>query len=352
MDLRLSLPSAKSATVTLASGTVFEAACDETILQAASRAGIWLPSACRAGACGSCRATISSGNYHHIGPTPALSAAQRGGRTALLCRAHATSDLRIEAVELPEPPPGERPAVPARVIGLVRETEEVMRLTLRLPPFDRLDFVPGQFVGIRHGDGFDRSFSIANAPRADGTIELHVGRVSQGAFTGHVFDQLRLNDIIHVTGPFGNFTYAAQPRASIFIAGGTGIAPVRAILESTASRLPVSTHVYWGSRISAGLYLDRELREFSSTHRVNYIPVISGRDDTWAGRTGRFMKRCCRTFATCRASTSTPAAVPLWWRQHTARYAAAEQAPIASSPTAFIRREPQWGLSFDAREGS
>jgi NAD(P)H-flavin reductase len=197
------------------------------------------------------------------------------------------SDLQIAVVELPEPPASERPAVPARVIRLVRESEQVMRLTLRFPSRDRLEFIPGQFVGIRHTDGFDRSFSIANAPRQDGTIELHVGRVSGGGFTGHVFEQLRLNDIIHVTGPFGNFTYAPQPRASIFIAGGTGIAPVRAILESIASSSAhISTYVYWGSRGSAGLYLDHELLEFSSKHGIGYIPVISGRDETWAGRTG------------------------------------------------------------------
>ena len=75
------------------------------------------------------------------------------------------SDLQIAVVELPEPPASERPAVPARVIRLVRESEQVMRLTLRFPSRDRLEFIPGQFVGIRHTDGFDRSFSIANAPR-------------------------------------------------------------------------------------------------------------------------------------------------------------------------------------------
>jgi CDP-4-dehydro-6-deoxyglucose reductase len=297
MNLRLSLSLAHPATITLASGTVFEAASDETVLEAASRAGIWLPSACRVGACGSCRVTVSSGEYQHIGSTPALPAAERNGRTALLCRAHATSDLQIEIVELPGPPPSERPAVPARVIGLVQASEQVMRLTLRFPPLDRPDFIPGQFVGIRHSDGFDRSFSIANAPRADGTIELHVGRVSGGAFTGHVFEHLRLNDIVHVTGPFGNFTYAPLPRAAIFIAGGTGIAPVHAILESIAGCLPrESTYVYWGSRVAAGLYLDRELREFSRTHGIRYVPVISGPDDTWAGRTGQVHEAVLQDF--------------------------------------------------------
>ena len=131
-------------------------ASDQTILEAASRAGIWLPSACRIGACGSCRVTVSSGDYHHIGSTPALLAAGAALPDGTSLPRARMSDLRIDIAELPEPPPSERPAVPARVIGLVRASEQVMRLTLRFPPLDRPDFIPGQFVGIRHADGFDR----------------------------------------------------------------------------------------------------------------------------------------------------------------------------------------------------
>ena len=230
MNLRLSLSPAHSATVTLASGTVFEAASDQTILEAASRAGIWLSSACRIGVCGSCR---GNGVKRRL-PSHWVYARVIGHRTQ---RPHGTSLPRAR-----DERPSDRNCRTARASAKRAPggscagdragwaSEQVMRLTLRFPPLDRPGFIPGQFVGIRHADGFDRSFSIANAPRADGTIELHVGRVSGGAFTGHVFEQLRLNDIIHVTGPFGNFTYAPQPRAAIFIAGGTGIAPVRAIL--------------------------------------------------------------------------------------------------------------------------
>ncbi|MBX9710954.1 MAG: 2Fe-2S iron-sulfur cluster binding domain-containing protein [Xanthobacteraceae bacterium] len=287
MGLKLSLRPISSATVTLATGTAFEVASDETILEAAGKAGIWLPSACRTGACGSCKVTVSSGDFFHAGSVAALSAAEQDGCTALLCRAHALGDLQLDVAELPEPPPSERPAVPARVVGLIRESEHVMRLTLRFSALDPLDFIPGQFIGLRHSDGFDRSFSIANAPRVDGTVDLHVGRVAGGVFTGHVFEHLRVNDILRVTGPFGNFTCASVVRPAIFIAGGTGIAPVRAILESLAGdSFAAPVYVYWGSRTQSGLYLDRELREFSERHGIAYIPVVSDRADAWSGRAG------------------------------------------------------------------
>lgn len=285
MDLKLCLHSANSATVTLATGTSFEARPDETIMNAADRAGIWLPSACRAGNCGSCKVKVH-GDFRHAGSTPALSPSEQDGSTALLCRAYACGDLQIDVAELAEPPPTECPPVPARVVGLVRETDDVMRLTLRFPPLDSPDFVPGQFIGIRHVDGFDRSFSIASAARGDGTIELHVGCVRGGVFTSHVFESLKLNDVLQVCGPFGNFTYATDPRATIFVAGGTGIAPIHAILQSLSDGpLPCPVHVYWGSRSRDGFYLDKTLREFT-VRGIEYVPVLSSHDDTWTGRTG------------------------------------------------------------------
>jgi CDP-4-dehydro-6-deoxyglucose reductase len=273
--------------VTLASGTMFGAGSGETILAAATRAGLWLPSGCGAGSCGSCKAQIVKGEFIHIGPAGGL------GRThdpfaALLCRARALTDVTIDVLELSEPPASEKPPALARAVALKRENDSVIRVTLRFPPFDKPDFKPGQFIGIRHSDGIDRSFSIANAPRDDGTIELHIGRVAGGSFTEHVFRHLKINDVLGVSGPHGNFTYASRDRPSIFIAGGTGIAPVRAILEAIArqsSRPPA--RVYWGSRMRSGFYIDDELRHLCAVGTgIDYVPVLSSRDDRWDGRTG------------------------------------------------------------------
>jgi NAD(P)H-flavin reductase/ferredoxin len=272
---------------TLPSGRTFEAKSDETILEAAKRAGVWLPSACCAGSCGSCRAEILKGEFIHRGSVGGLGR-NPGAGTALLCRAHALTDVSINVIELSEPPPSEHPPVPARVIALKRENDRVIRMTLRFPPLDRPEFIPGQFVGIRHSDGVDRSFSIANAPRDDGTIELHIGRVEGGSFTTHVFDNLRVNDVLRVNGPYGSFTYSSDRRPSVFIAGGTGIAPVRAMLESIIDEADrPHAYIYWGSREQDGFYIDRELRELCARDKnVEYIPVLSAADDGWTGRTG------------------------------------------------------------------
>jgi NAD(P)H-flavin reductase/ferredoxin len=274
-------------TVTLSSGRTFEASADETILAAATRAGVWLPSACGAGSCGCCKARIAAGEFVHNGPIGGLGRAH-DPFAALLCRAHALTDVTIDIIELSEPPATEKTPVLARAVALKRENDNVIRMTLRFPPFNKPDFKPGQFVGIRHSDGIDRSFSIANAPRDDGTIELHIGRVAGGSFTGHVFEDLKINDVLQISGPYGNFIYSSEDRPSIFIAGGTGIAPVRAILEAVIrENSRSSAHIYWGSRVRSGFYLDHELRELCADRAgIAYVPVLSGKDDLWAGRTG------------------------------------------------------------------
>jgi CDP-4-dehydro-6-deoxyglucose reductase len=283
---------------TFASGRTFEVSSDETILAAATRAGVWLPSACRAGSCGSCKAKIVTGEFVHNGSVGGLGRAHDPS-FALLCRARALTDVSIDIHELSEPPASEKPPVLARAIALKRETDRVIRMTLRFAPFDKPDFRPGQFIGIRHSDGMDRSFSIANAPRDDGTIELHIGRVEGGSFTGHVFEDLKVNDILQVRGPYGNFTYSSQDRPSIFIAGGTGIAPVRAILEAIARENPRrSARVYWGSRMRSGFYIDHELRDLcAGCTGIEYVPVLSETDETWEGRRGPVHEAVLQDFA-------------------------------------------------------
>ncbi|MET4388440.1 CDP-4-dehydro-6-deoxyglucose reductase [Bradyrhizobium sp. F1.4.3] len=345
----------------LSSGRTFEARSDETILAAATRAGIWLPSACRAGSCGSCKARIVTGEFVHNGSIGGL------GRThdplaALLCRASALTDITIDVLELSEPPASEKPPVPARAVALKRENENVIRVTLRFPPFDKPAFRPGQFVGIRHSDGMDRSFSIANAPRDDGTIELHIGRVAGGAFTGHVFEELKINDILQVSGPYGNFGYSSQDRPSIFVAGGTGIAPVRAILEAlTRDDFRSKARVYWGSRTRSGFYIDRELRDLCPAGTgIEYVPVLSDPDESWKGRTGLVHEAVLQDFTDLSGfdvyACGSPATVDATYEALSARGARPDRffadSFHRSGPTARQPIQSRKGLLHDQDQGS
>lgn len=270
------------------SGTSFEAGRGETILAAASRHGLWLRSACGNGTCGTCKAPVVAGDVRHVSNAVALTPFERTQGIALLCCAHAAGDVHLDIGELDDPPAQERPPVPARVIGLERLCARVMGLTLRFPPGESPVFQPGQYVAIGWDDGRDRSFSIANAPRCDGSIDLQIGRVDGGGFTRHVFETMRLHDVVRVRGPFGGFGMRPGTRPVIFIAGGTGIAPIWSILETfdaTPPAVPIS--IYWTNRGLDGFYMAGKLRALSGRHAdVRYVPVVSDPGGTLDGRGG------------------------------------------------------------------
>lgn len=267
------------------SGRTFAARRGERILDAALRQDVWLAHACRAGTCGSCAATVVDGVVDQPGDeTP-----QKGAR---LCVAVALTDLVLDAEELPTPLVRTTRRTPARVVDMRRPSGEVVILTLRLPPTETLLFRPGQYVALMAQDGRPRPFSIANAPRRDGTIELHIGRRPGGAFTGYVHDELQPGTILRLEAPFGSFGLRDDNRRpAVLIAGGTGIAPIKAILEAAAQAPSPSRplHVYWGSRRPEGLYeLDAVAALAASAGAVRFTPVVSepSTEDRWSGRAG------------------------------------------------------------------
>ncbi|MEX0828604.1 MAG: FAD-binding oxidoreductase [Haliea sp.] len=84
-----------------------------------------------------------------------------------------------------------------------------------------------------------RAYSIANAPHADGSIDLHIRRVESGRFTTWAFDDMKVGDQLQARGPLGNFTLRSVPDVPLlFIAGGTGLAPVLALLEQQVQLFP------------------------------------------------------------------------------------------------------------------
>ena len=141
---------------------------------------------------------------------------------------------------------------PARVIEIAKPSPDVVIVTLKPPPTAAIRYRPGQYICVVGQDGRLHPFSIANAPRADGTLELHIGRVANGRFTSYVHDQLRPRDIVRFEGPFGEFGFSGDAaRPAILLAGGTGIAPIMAMLESLSqTENERALHLYWGSRHS------------------------------------------------------------------------------------------------------
>ncbi|WP_374488000.1 CDP-6-deoxy-delta-3,4-glucoseen reductase [Zoogloea sp.] len=272
-------------------GQQFAATPDETILEAATRAGLLIPYSCKDGACGVCKAPVLSGSVS-LGrhSESALSAADQAAGQTLLCCAQATSDLSVEVRQVSRA--GDIPVkkLPCRVQKLVKKGD-VMEMLLKLPASEKFQFVAGQYIDFLLADGKRRSFSIANPPSQPDLLELHIRQVPGGMFTTHVFEKLKEKDILRFEGPLGSFRLNEDSRKPIvLLAGGTGFAPIKSIVEeaiATGNTRPMT--FYWGSRNRAGLYQLEEARAWETRlPGFRFVPVLSDAspEDAWEGRTG------------------------------------------------------------------
>lgn len=263
----------------------------ETLLDAGLRNGLDLPYECRNGGCGKCLCTVLHGEFDHGPYQPsALPDAARARGQALMCCATALSDLviEVEADAL-----GALKAVreySARVDRIERLAPEVIRLMLSLPDGESIEFKAGQYVNIILDDGQRRAFSFANPPHTGGQIELHVRRIPGGRFTGAVFSTLKVGDTIRFEGPFGQFTLSNSTHPILFVAGATGFAPIKSIVEDAFARgLKRPMWLYWGVRKRDDLYAFELAERWQREHAdFRFVPVLSDADpsDGWTGRTG------------------------------------------------------------------
>jgi len=279
-----------------ASGKQFTVNPEETLLEAALRQDINLPYGCKNGACGSCKGKIVEGQVTHGQHSEsALSKADEITGSTLFCCAHPQSDLLIEAREVQGAGDIAIRKVPCRVNTIERPSNDVAILKLQLPAAERFQFLAGQYLEFLLKDGPRRAYSIANAPDQEGPLELHIRHLPGGLFTDFVFGvstpALKEKDILRFEGPLGSFFLREDSKKPIiFVAAGTGFAPIKSIIEQMrAKKIGRPIHLYWGGRRPHDLYLDelcktweKEIADFK------YIPVISDAlaTDAWQGRTG------------------------------------------------------------------
>lgn len=263
------------------SGHCFSTSGDTPLLEAARAQGLALPYSCLGGVCGSCKARLLEGavSYPHQPPT----ALARSGDTSaiLLCQAVAQSDLTIAAREVPTVADMPRRVLPVKMVAKALVAPDVMLLRLKPPRDTPLRWLAGQYLDVLLPEGKRRSFSIANAPEHeldDHAVELHVRRVAGGGFTEHVFTTLAPGAVLRIEAPLGTFVPREDSdRPIVFMAGGTGFAPIKAIIEhfiALGSARPM--RLYWGARTATDLYLDALPRQWAATHpNFTYVPVLS-----------------------------------------------------------------------------
>jgi len=274
-------------------GQTFTADATEPVLAAALRAGLNLPHSCKGGHCASCRARVLSGSVRYPGPRPpGLTEAEERAGYALLCQARALGDLRVETREVQPAPDVEVKSLPCRIERMERVAEDVMAVFLRLPAVEELHFRPGQYLDVMLSEGRRRSFSIASAPADGRLLELHVRRASKSGFTAQLFDSMHAGTLLRIEGPLGQFWLRTQsPRPALMVGGGTGYAPLRAMLRqliASGDRRPVT--LYWGAARADGLYEHDWLHALEQRRPgFHYRPVLSdagATGDAWSGRRG------------------------------------------------------------------
>ncbi len=274
------------------SGRQFVAEAGETLLDAALRQGLTLPYGCTDGACGACKGKVLSGDVDHGKALPhALTDNDKADGLTLYCCASARSDLVIECKQISSATDIPVKTLPSRIEKLERLAPDVIELHLRLPTNERLQFWAGQYIDILLKDGKKRSYSLANAPHDDAVLQLHVRHVPGGLFTDRLFSTMKLRDILRFNGPHGSFYLREESTGPmILIAGGTGFAPIKAIVEhAIAERCERPIFIYWGAKARVDLYQNALAEKWAAEHgNIRYVPVLSepAATDNWGGRTG------------------------------------------------------------------
>ena len=329
--------------VTLANGTAFSADPGATILDAALAQGVVLEHGCRTGRCGSCKARVVQGRTAPLRSSLSLTDAEAADGWTLTCASEAVTDVQLDVEDL-GPLVDYRPRVtPSRIDLLERVAEDVVRVVLRLPPASPLRFLAGQHVDVTSPSGARRSYSIASAASVPGKVELHIRRVDGGRFSDYWFGAAKADDLLRFEGPRG--TFFLRPVADldvVFLATGTGIAPILSMLAQLCATLdarPRSVSLYWGGR----LVDDHYVYPAAALPGVRYVPVVSRGGAKWQGACGHVQDVLLADVALGRAPALAGAAV----------YACGSESMIRDARRALVDAGlPPRRFHFDAFVGS
>lgn len=282
-----------------AADATFDCTSGQSLLDAALHAGIDLPYSCRKGVCGSCAGGIAAGEVAGMNGA-AIRNDTCSPDQVLYCLCAPTSDVVLRPASWKRIDPSARKTFKAKVYSNELVAPDVSLLKLRLPAGQRAKFQAGQYLQIRLDDGSTRCYSMANPPQESDGATLHIRHVEGGRFSAQVA-QLGPGDTLQIELPFGHVALRADDtRPMVCVAGGTGFAPVKSILDDMHKRRvkrPVT--LIWGSRNAQGLYLRQAVERWQKFWPdFRFIPALSespvdGVGDAFAGRVDEALRTHC-----------------------------------------------------------
>jgi len=248
---------------------------------------ITLPHRCNRCRCTNCKSKVLRGETTALQTETGLTDSEKAEGWILSCVRSAQTNVTLEVEDLGnvDLPPSK--TLPCRISSIDRLATDVIRVMLRLPPTADFRSIPGQYIDVIGPGGVRRSYSLANANTADKNLELHIRAVDDGVMSDYWFKQAKPNDLLRFNGPLGTFFLRGLDQLHlVFLATGTGIAPVKAMLESlthiAAEEAPQSVTVFWGGRTAEDLYFAPQA--IPAGHR--FVPVLSRAAAGWAGASG------------------------------------------------------------------
>lgn len=278
------------------SGLTFEVEPGQNVLDAALAADVMLPYSCRGGGCSTCKGKVLAGEYEAgEAPEHILEPHELEQGYTLMCQACPTSDMHIESPQARLVTDIQVRKMPARVLQMDQLSDDVMRLVLQLPISQPVNYYAGHYIDVMLKDGRKRSYSMANPPQENNQIELHIRHLPGGAFTDHVFGvsepAMKERAMLRTEGPMGSFFLREEStKPLVFLASGTGFAPIKAIIEHMqAENIQREVRFYWGGRRPKDLYMMEQAEQWAQTlPNFSFVPVVSEAldEDDWSGRTG------------------------------------------------------------------
>lgn len=281
--------------VRLKNNVSFQCSENQNILDAALNSGIFLEYSCLDGRCRSCSAKVLNGTTVELQDNLSLNKDEKREGNILTCISCPTSDVELDIEDLSEYDIPRSKTFPAKVDELLKVSADVLKVVLRLPPRNNFIFKPGQYVNIIRG-GVKRSYSVAKH-LFENKLEFYIKNYKGGEMSEFWFNDVQINDMVRIEGPKGSFFLRNNLADNlVFLATGTGIAPIQAILEDFYSNFTDILEkkrviVLWGARNKESFFLtDTFFKSFSG---LEYIPVLSRKSDNWNGRYGYVQDILC-----------------------------------------------------------
>lgn len=250
----------------------------QTILEAALAHGLPYPHGCRSGNCGSCKSELLSGKadlqpYSEF----ALTEEERQRGLILACRAVALSDCEVAYLGLEEVKVPAVRKVTCRVTGIVKVTHDIRIVRMEVASGGPFEFLAGQYAGLSFDDLPPRDFSMANRPD-EPTLEFHIRLMPEGTVSPYVATALKLGEEVMVEGPYGtSFLREAHTGPVIAVAGGSGLAPIKSIVETGLKMgKRQGIYLYFGGREERDIYLEDHFKRLVARHpNLRFITVLS-----------------------------------------------------------------------------